>query len=141
MFQTGAILGRHFASTPEPFFVVYSVEEGHEKDGPEYIYSQVKQEVVPFVADATSFNDLVVKCERVGRYNDTGPEDTFVIRQMSQKVKLDAAYRYNWEWALNGAGFGVMYPDAVVELYNLSHAALDPDSWRRAHEDGRRRRW
>ena len=31
MFQTGCILGRHFRERAEPFFLAFSVEEGHER--------------------------------------------------------------------------------------------------------------
>lgn len=136
MFQTGAILGRHFRSRAEPFFLAFSVEDGHEKDGPQYIISQMQRDVVPFVASAKSFNDLVIESERVTRYKDTGVEESFMLRQMTKKVKLDVAFRQNWEWLLVGAGFGVMYPDTVVELYNLSHKEVNAEDWKRAHDAG-----
>jgi hypothetical protein len=136
MFQTGCILGRHFAGTPGPFFLVYCVNAGHEIDGPQYMYQQVQRDVLPFVSAAKSFNDLIIESERVTRYKDTGPEASFVLRQMTKKVNLDDAYRQNWEWALMGSVFGMAHPDTVVELYSLSHAEVDAESWKRAHDAG-----
>ena len=96
----------------------------------------MQRDVVPFVASAGYFNDLVLESERVTRFKDMGVKESFMLRQMTKKVKLDVAFRQNWEWLLFGAGFGVTYPDAVVELYNRSHAEVDHDSWRRAHDAG-----
>ncbi len=136
MFQTGAILGHYFGRRGDGFFLAFGVEGDHQAQGWALIVVQMQRNVVPFLEKVKTFNDLVIESERVRRYKDTGPEDTFIMRQMQQKVKLDVAYEENLEWLLMGAAFGVAYPDAVVALYNQSHAPFDAEKWKKFHDAG-----
>ncbi|MFX0199861.1 MAG: hypothetical protein ACFFCW_27375 [Candidatus Hodarchaeota archaeon] len=134
-FQLGGILGAKHSANLDAFGHAFLGMQG-DAGAVKSLFNEVANELVMCsVSDSMTFSDYV-GANFMGRIGYTEDAYSFFFKHGMEKITPETAEELAWQYALDGAALGAIYPDVLREMFQRTHAEVPKGIWERARASG-----
>lgn len=135
LFLQGGLLGRAFRLSPVPFVIAFFAPDDRGEEAAADIRKRASEHILPYLERVSTSHELVCAIEMDRRHQQGEWRDWF-LRHAMEKMPIDQATMLAWLYEVEGAGFGMEYPDRLGALFRNTYTIETADDWHRACEFG-----
>lgn len=134
-FQLGGILGAKHSANLDEFGLAFLGARG-DSGAVERLFTKIANSLVESsLTDSMKFEDYV-GAEFVKRVGYTGDPMSFFFEHGMEKINQETAEELAWQYALDGAALGAIYPDVLREMFQRTHEGVSEENWEQARAAG-----